>query len=221
MELVLPHKFPEGATGLFLHPANECQTLGTDALDHFRELVDLFPGQGACRLLCHNGTDAAPGFDGTGKYPKAAVLHIFADVLDLHTVSGIRLIRAKPVHGLCIGQTGQGQGNLSAQHLLKHMMYKALRHLEDILHVYKGHFQVDLGEFRLPVRPEILIPEAPCQLNVPIHACNHQQLLVDLGGLGQSIELARMHPGGNQIIPCPSGVDFIIIGVSISIKSLA
>ena len=82
-------------------------------------------------------------------------------------------------------------------------MYKALRHLEDILHVYKGHFQVDLGEFRLPVCPEILIPEAPCQLNIPIHACNHQQLLVDLGGLGQSIELARMHPGGNQIIPRP------------------
>ena len=72
--------------------------------------------------------------------------------------------------------------------------------MENILHIHKGHFQVDLGEFRLTVSTEILVTEAACDLDIAVHARNHQQLLVDLRRLGQGIEFAVMHTGRDQIV---------------------
>ncbi len=72
---------------------------------------------------------------------------------------------------------------------------------EHILLVHKGHFHVHLGELRLPVGPQVLVPEAAGHLVVFIHAAHHEQLLEDLRALGQGIEGARMHPAGHQVIP--------------------
>ena len=56
----------------------------------------------------------------------------------------------------------------------------------DLLLVQEGHLQVDLGELRLPVGPEVLVPEAPGDLEVPVKPCQHQQLLVLLGDWGRA-----------------------------------
>ena len=59
---------------------------------------------------------------------------------------------------------------------------------------------VDLGEFGLPVGPQVLVAKAARDLEVAVVARHHQQLLVDLGRLGQRVELAPMHPTGHQVV---------------------
>ena len=80
------------------------------------------------------------------------------------------------------------------------MLYEALQALEDIVDVNEGHFEVDLCEFRLTVSAEILVAEAARELDISVHACDHQQLLVHLRGLGQGVELAVVDTGRNDVV---------------------
>jgi hypothetical protein len=55
--------------------------------------------------------------------------------------------------------------------------------LADVHHVAlvdKGHLDVELGELRLPIGPEVFVTEAPDHLVVPLHASDHEQLLEQL-----------------------------------------
>ena len=52
----------------------------------------------------------------------------------------------------------------------------------------------------MPVCPQIFISEATGDLNVAVVTCNHHDLLVDLRGLGQGIELAGVHATGDEVI---------------------
>jgi hypothetical protein len=54
---------------------------------------------------------------------------------------------------------------------------------------------VELGELGLAVGPQGLVAEAAHDLVVTLDPGHHQQLLEQLGGLGQGVELAR-GPGG-------------------------
>ena len=65
--------------------------------------------------------------------------------------------------------------------------------VQDVFLLHEGHFAVDLGEFRLPVRAEILVAEAADDLEVAVIAGHHQQLLEGLGALRKGVELARIH----------------------------
>jgi hypothetical protein len=76
-----------------------------------------------------------------------------------------------------------------------------LAHGQHVVHVGKGHFNVDLGKLRLPVRAKVLIPEASRHLHVTVEAREHEKLLILLGRLRQRIKLALVNPAGNQIIP--------------------
>ena len=69
----------------------------------------------------------------------------------------------------------------------------------------KRHFQVQLGEFRLAVRPQVLVAETPGDLDVPVVAGDHQDLLVQLRRLGQRVEPARRNAAGHQVVPRPFG----------------
>ena len=71
----------------------------------------------------------------------------------------------------------------------------------DLFLIQEGHFQVDLGEFRLAVCQQVLVPEAAGDLEVAVEAREHQQLLILLGGLGQGVKLPGVYPGGHQVVP--------------------
>jgi len=45
-----------------------------------------------------------------------------------------------------------------------------------------------LGELRLPVSPQILVSVTPGNLEVPVNAARHQQLLILLGALHQRVK---------------------------------
>ena len=77
--------------------------------------------------------------------------------------------------------------------MFKNMFYQALKHLYDIFLLYKTHFAVYLGKFRLTVGAQILVAETFGQLEIPVESTHHQQLLEYLRTLGQGIEFTRIH----------------------------
>ena len=81
------------------------------------------------------------------------------------------------------------------QDVLEKGAHHLLEVVQDIFLLHEGHFAVDLGEFRLPVRAEVLVAEAADDLEVAVIAGHHQQLLEGLGALREGVELARIHAG--------------------------
>ena len=77
-----------------------------------------------------------------------------------------------------------------------------LQHGEHVLLGGEGHLHIQLIELAGgAVGPGVLVPEAGGDLEVPVKAGGHQQLLELLGRLGQGVELAGVLPGGHQIVP--------------------
>ena len=74
---------------------------------------------------------------------------------------------------------------------------------DDILFGDEGHLHIDLREFRLTVRPEVLVAEAFDDLKIAVESGNHQQLLEDLRRLGEGVKHPLIHPAGDQVIAGP------------------
>ena len=66
--------------------------------------------------------------------------------------------------------------------------------------IHEGRFDVQLGEFWLAVGAQIFVAETAHHLVVTIHAGNHQQLFVQLGGLGQGKKRIFMGAARHQVI---------------------
>jgi hypothetical protein len=80
-----------------------------------------------------------------------------------------------------------------------------LDQIHHVLALDETHLQIELGEFRLPVAPLILVAKAARNLEVLLVSGDHQQLLQLLGRLRESIELAGMDPAGHQVVSRPLG----------------
>mmetsp|Transcript_29050 Transcript_29050/g.56575 ORF Transcript_29050/g.56575 Transcript_29050/m.56575 type:complete len:279 (+) Transcript_29050:1369-2205(+) len=78
-------------------------------------------------------------------------------------------------------------------HLFEDRADHALKRIENVLLGYVRHLAVDLSEFRLAVRSELLVTEALDDLEVAVHPGYHQNLLECLGRLRQSVKLAGIH----------------------------
>ncbi len=73
--------------------------------------------------------------------------------------------------------------------------------LAEVDHVVLGderHLDVELGELRLPVGPEVLVAVAAGDLVVALHAADHQQLLEQLRRLRQRVPAAGLQPHRDQ-----------------------
>ena len=195
------HEFGEGGLHALGGHANPGQPPAANAANHFRELVNLLASQDGDGVFGGNAPHRAAALDGPGEHTEAAVLHQVAQVDELHAKTSVGLVGAVALHGLFIGQAGQGQGNVHAQSVLKDPLDIAFADFQHVFHLHEGHFQVDLGEFRLTVGPEILVPEASGNLHIAVKAGYHGQLLVELGGLGQGVEAALVDAAGHQEIP--------------------
>ena len=130
-----------------------------------------------------------------------------ADVNNLQGIAEIRLIGAVFEHALGIGDPLEGGGG----HRLvrkggKHVVQHVLGHAEHVLLGGEGHFEIQLVELAGgAVGPGVLVPEAGGHLEILIEARHHQQLLENLGRLGQGVKLAVELAAGDEVIPGPLG----------------
>ena len=83
------------------------------------------------------------------------------------------------------------------------MLRQSLESIQHIILPGKCHFTIHLSELRLPVRPQVLIPETFHYLEIPVVTRDHKKLLEHLGRLRQGVELTGIHPGRHYKIPCP------------------
>ena len=69
---------------------------------------------------------------------------------------------------------------------------------DDVVLLDEAHLDVELGELRLPVGAEVLVAVAAGDLEVALHAGDHQQLLEQLRALRQGVPAAGLQPRGHQ-----------------------
>ena len=110
--LLFGEELTEGGSGSLLHPTHPGKALGTDALHHLGELVDLLAGQRSGSALGIQAADGTTALNGRGEHAKAAALDCVSQVDDLHAKAGIRLIRAVALHGVGVCQARKRRGNI-------------------------------------------------------------------------------------------------------------
>ena len=98
------------------------------------------------------------------------------------------------------GETGEGLGQLDALHGLPDRTDQLFVEGQDLLLVHEAHLHVQLGELRLAIGAQVFVAEAAGHLVVALQAAHHQQLLEQLGRLGQGKPFAPANPRGHQII---------------------
>ena len=123
---------------------------------------------------------------------KPTTAHEVAQVFDGVPEPQVRLVGAVPFHGSGKRHPGKGGRHAFARLIPKRHQHR-LHHCVDIVRRHEGRLQIDLGELRLPVGPQVLVPETTGELEIAIEPRSHQDLLVYLRRLGQRVELPGMH----------------------------
>ena len=124
-----------------------------------------------------------------------------AHVRHFQAVAKVGLVAAVACHSVVISEVREGSLQLKLRGQLAHQAgVQALNQVQHRGLVHEAHFQVKLGELRLPVGPQVFVAETAGNLEVAFHAAHHEQLLELLGRLRQGVEIAGLHPAGHEII---------------------
>ena len=180
-----------------LHP---CQTLCAIGLDELAQLVNLLARELVRIAVYVDETNRTAVRYGVLEHLERAVPRDVGNILDLKAEANVRLVRAVLVHGVLPGHARQRQLNVNIEHFLEHALEEALVDGDNVILLNERHLKVDLGELRLTVGAQVLVAEAAGDLNVTVHAGQHEQLLVLLRGLRQGVELARMYAGRHEVV---------------------
>ena len=140
----------------------------------------------------------------SGTPPPPCCLHQVGEDHVLHAEAQVGLVVAVLGHRLVEGHAPEGARDLDAQHLLPELDDEPLDDVEDVVLLDEAHLHVDLGELGLPVEAQVLVAEAADDLEVPVEAGDHVELLEELRALGQGVELARVEAAGDQEVAGPA-----------------
>ena len=77
--------------------------------------------------------------------------------------------------------------------------------VHDIILVNETHFKIDLSELGLSVGARILVAKTFADLQVPVTAGDHENLLEELWTLRQRVPLSRIHARGDDEVACAFG----------------
>ncbi|CAB4869921.1 unannotated protein [freshwater metagenome] len=129
--------------------------------------------------------------------PKRRIDEVRGEVDKLEVEAQVRLVAAESAHGLGVGHL-RNLADLDVEDPLPEGADDGLAHLDHVGLLDEGHLDVELGELRLTIRAEVLVAVAPGNLEVPLHAGHHEQLLEELRRLGQRIPVARLQAYRHQ-----------------------
>lgn len=122
----------------------------------------------------------------------------------MHAIAGIGLVGAIGVHGLPVVHATQRRGHLDT-HAAEGIGQDLFECAHDVILVHEGHLDIDLSELGLTVGAQILVAEALGNLVVALNATDHKQLLQELRGLRQGVEVARLNTAGNDEVTSALG----------------
>ena len=203
--LLVREELDDGAVdGAVLAEGDPGQTLGTKRGGHAGKLIDLGTCPGAGAFSVDGLDDGALLVRGSRKDLELGVGKDVGQVDQVHTVAGIGLVGAIGVHGLPVVHATQRRGHLDA-HAAEGVGQDLLERTHDVVLVHEGHLDIDLGELGLTVGTQVLVAEALGNLVVALDATDHEQLLQELRGLRQGVEVARLDAAGDDKVASALG----------------
>ena len=127
--------------------------------------------------------------------------------MQLEPEADVGLVRAEAIERLAIGEAREGRGLDGSigdgrpadgdGHRLDEAHHVGLGH--------EAHLQVQLAELGLAVAAQVLVAEAARDLEVAVHAGDHEQLLELLRALRQGVDAARLEARGHDEVAGPFG----------------
>ena len=167
-------------------------------------LGPLLPGvEGPARLGGAAGHDHGADV-GVLEDPEGSSLEVVGQIHQLQAEAQVGLVRAVLLHGVAVGHPRDGGGQLVADEG-PYLAQNVLGDGDDVILLDEAHLHVQLGELGLAVGPEVLVAVAAGDLVVALHSGDHEQLLEELGALGQGVPGAGRQPCGHQEVPRPLG----------------
>jgi hypothetical protein len=143
-------------------------------------------------------TDAVAG-DRRGEHLEAGGLEQCPKVHELHREARVGLVDAVAVHGVLVGEARERRGQVVVEHVLPDLLQHALEQRVDVLAVDERHLDVDLRELHLAVGAQVLVAEAAGDLEILLHARDHEDLLELLGRLRERVELAGVDARRHEV----------------------
>ena len=100
-----------------------------------------------------------------------------------------------------VGEAREGfREQLLVREAFDYFDVQALDEVEDLLLGRVAHLDVELGVLGLAVAALVLVPERPRDLEVPLEAGDHEELLELLRRLRQGVELAREEAARDEVV---------------------
>ncbi len=169
---------------------DEREPLGAVQLRHRRQLFHLAGGDER-KALRVDRLDRAAGVERAAEHLEAARRKHVGEVDQRHRETPIGLVAAELIHRLVPGHARERRRNLDAARGAEDRREHPFDEPENILRLNERSFDVDLGEFRLPIGAQIFVAKAFRDLEILLDPAHHQQLLVLLRRLRQARRTSR------------------------------
>ena len=177
------------------------QPLRSTRLRELDQLVELPPGVSP-RAGHAEPLDDAPAGSGGGEHAEFALRGKIGQVRHFQSEAEVGLVAREAVHRLLVAQTRERRDDAFSRHELRqHRRIEVLDEAQHVVLLDEAHLEVELGVLGLSVGPGVLVPEAAGDLEVLVHARDHEELLELLRRLGQGVELPRIEAAGNEVVP--------------------
>ena len=184
------------------------EAFGTEFFGFFGEGVEGFSREGCAAAGDGDEVDAAAGFDGAFKDGGVGSFGPLGDILEFQAVAGVGAVDAEAAHGFGVAHAGDF-GEVDVEDLFPEAFDEAGDEGDDVVGIDEGHFQVDLRELGLAVGAGVFVAEAAADLHVAVAAADHEDLLEELGGLGECVKAAGVETGGDEEFAGAFGGGFV------------
>ncbi|MDQ0664165.1 hypothetical protein QFZ35_002663 [Arthrobacter ulcerisalmonis] len=213
----------DAVAGLGAHCPGQAGTLGVGQVfgngsGQFAVFLEEDVGQALMAALLGEllpAVQGAAGLGGTARHhdgtnircledAEVGVLEEFGEFGEFNTKTEVGLVRAVTGHCIRVGDPLDGRGDLDVDQLPQ-CFDDGFAQGNDVVLVHEARLDVQLGEFRLAVGAEVLVPVAAGNLVVLLETAHLQELLEKLRRLRQGVPGTRGKTGRDHKVARPFG----------------
>ena len=148
--------------------------------DKIRVVIELFAGQAATARRPHRRYATRRIVRRTGEHLEFDRGHDVAEFDELERIAQIGAVATVTRHRFGITQPRKRIGQGHIEYIREDRADHRFHEPHDIIFFDERHFDVELREFRLPVRAQVLVAKTAHDLVVAVEAGHHEQLLEQL-----------------------------------------